>query len=35
MCLSELLKLRLYASFFAHSIKLRDLLEYVYAGLWE
>jgi len=24
-----------YAGFFPHSMKLRDLLEYVYAGLWE
>ena len=24
-----------YAGFFSYSIKLRGLLEYVYAGLWE
>jgi len=37
ICLSEKLNQAIYAcaGFFSHSIKLRDVLEYVCAGVWE
>jgi len=36
MCPSELLQSNdSYAGAFSHSVKMRGLLEYVYANLWE